>query len=397
MKKAFLLLCLLAPLSGACRQPADSYRSDLKVLRSELPARHIDLFARIDRAEFERRIDAIASRADSLTDERFGIALMQLAAAVGDEHTVIGPAGMQSCTVPVQFEWFDEGIFVIRAAEEKLLLTRLTAVGGIPVGEALRRLRTLLPADNETLFRAQCPSLLNNTFILKGLDLADSTSGAVYTLTDADGSKTTVSLHPDPQARMATAPQFATLRAFQDRGNYVGRYLPEARALYFNYRRCAEEDEQPFAAFNARLFETIAREKPQRLIVDLRYNGGGNSMILQPFIDSLGKSCLKQKGRLYVLIGKRTFSSALLNALQLRQEFGAILIGEPTAGSVNHYGEVRTFTLPATGATVYYSTRYFRRSDGPGGALRPDIPLGRSFANFRDGRDEVLEYALTNN
>ncbi|WP_262493747.1 S41 family peptidase [Niastella koreensis] len=63
------------------------------------------------------------------------------------------------------------------------------------------------------------------------------------------------------------------------------------------------------------------------------------------------------KGKLIVLIGKLTFSSAIMNAIELKRGTNAILVGEPTSGSVNHYGEVRAFRLPHTKIIIGYSTR----------------------------------------
>ena len=113
---------------------------------------------------------------------------------------------------------------------------------------------------------------------------------------------------------------------------------------------------------------------------------------MDPLIDSLQNGYLSREHKLYVLIGKQTFSSALLNAMSLKKQCQAILVGEATAGSVNHYGEVRTFELPCSQAIVTYSTKYFETWKGHDGALIPDKSIPASVEDFKRGRDSVLEY-----
>jgi C-terminal processing protease CtpA/Prc len=139
----------------------------------------------------------------------------------------------------------------------------------------------------------------------------------------------------------------------------------------------------------------ILRNSPQRLVVDLRYNSGGNSAILGPFIERIKQSYLNSKGKLFVLIGKQTFSSALMNAVELKRGTSATLLGETTSGSVNHYGEVRGFRLPHTKIVIGYSTRYWENWKGHDGPLIPDVSITYSVKNYSNGVDEAVVYAET--
>ena len=92
-----------------------------------------------------------------------------------------------------------------------------------------------------------------------------------------------------------------------------------------------------------------------------------------------------------MIIGRRTFSSAILNAIELKRRLGAILVGEPTGGAPSHHGEVLTFTLPRSGFTVQYSTKYHQNPDFEGDAVTPDLPVAATYADFLALRDPVLE------
>ena len=95
-----------------------------------------------------------------------------------------------------------------------------------------------------------------------------------------------------------------------------------------------------------------------------------------------------------MLIGRRTFSSAILNALDMKKQTAALFAGEPTGGKPNHYGEVQSFKLPRSGLAVTYSVKYFKVIDGDPDSLVPDIRVPLNFAEFRAGKDPVLERVL---
>ena len=123
-----------------------------------------------------------------------------------------------------------------------------------------------------------------------------------------------------------------------------------------------------------------------------RANGGGDSSVADPLLQGLrSRRHLADSGRLFTLIGNGTFSSAMMNAITLRREAGAILVGEPTGGKPNSYGQVRSFALPNSGLTVSYSTQFFRLlPDSNTDSLYPEIAAAVSSADYRAGRDPAL-------
>jgi hypothetical protein len=81
----------------------------------------------------------------------------------------------------------------------------------------------------------------------------------------------------------------------------------------------------------------------------------------------------------------------VLNAIDLDQRAGAVLVGEPSAGRPNHYGEVKSMRLPHSGMRVFYSTKYFSRYEKDTDALYPDISARWSFADITTWNDEAME------
>ncbi|HEY6401570.1 MAG TPA: S41 family peptidase, partial [Blastocatellia bacterium] len=157
---------------------------------------------------------------------------------------------------------------------------------------------------------------------------------------------------------------------------------------------------QPFNRFAADLLKFMDQNPVERVVIDLRLNGGGNSAIFDPLIKALSRrrhvsKQRGQQGKLFVLIGRRTFSSALLNAVELKEETKPILVGEPAGQRPNFYGEVETMRLPYSRLRVHYSTRFFKTMDGDPPALAPDIEVEPSSSDYMSGRDPVLEQALS--
>jgi C-terminal processing protease CtpA/Prc len=216
---------------------------------------------------------------------------------------------------------------------------------------------------------------------------------------EKDGRQWTLALEPAPEKslpRVLTAPVPAPLYLTNRTAAYWFRYLDDAKTLYIQYNRCEEDPKKPFAEFTREAMTAADQNAAERLIIDLRHNGGGNSDVINPLIAALkGRPKFRQPGRLFVLISRHTFSSGFMAELKLKSELQARIVGEASAQRPNSYGDVRTFELPNSKLVVRYSTKFFRL--GPKGdpdVIPPDIPVEVTARDYFSGRDPVLERAL---
>ncbi len=130
--------------------------------------------------------------------------------------------------------------------------------------------------------------------------------------------------------------------------NYWYIYTASSRTLYVAYNVCADQAGLPFAQFNQQVWAVFDSQPVEHFILDLRNNSGGNSQVFAPFLASMqARAPGFAQTPLLVIIGRRTFSSAIINAIQLRQG-NVRFYGEPSGGSPNSYGEVLQFVLPRT-------------------------------------------------
>ena len=106
---------------------------------------------------------------------------------------------------------------------------------------------------------------------------------------------------------------------------------------------------------------------------------------------------MNRRGRLYLLTGRATFSAAANFAAEIDRDTRATIVGEPTGGGVETYGDTTPVLLPSLGWYVYVAARYHARTRGPNDhrlAVAPNIRVELTSAQYFAGRDPVLERAL---
>ena len=166
------------------------------------------------------------------------------------------------------------------------------------------------------------------------------------------------------------------------------------------YNRCVEDPNLPMAQFAAEVHQKLASGAYSQFVIDMRYNGGGSDGVLYP-IGYEAQQFIAKGNPVYVLAGEGTFSSAIINTLQLK-EIGATVIGTPTGGSVDHFGSVSTFELPHSKIRGQYSGQFIDMGSicdaaKPYGveSFSPDIAVEQGFADYMDGIDTPVQYIMT--
>lgn len=133
---------------------------------------------------------------------------------------------------------------------------------------------------------------------------------------------------------------------------------------------------------------------PQRLVIDIRENGGGNGMWNRAVIQQiLRRPDLDRGDRLFVIIGRGTFSAAQQLANQFDWWTQAMFVGEPTGQKVSQYGDADQLVLPNSKISVFISTRFHQ---GPNPIDRrdfipPDVYAPLTSEDYRLGVDPAFE------
>ncbi len=400
------VLCFVIVLSiiicglGVQANDAKQWIEDIDYLAKQLPREHKNLFANLKKTVFEQEIEELKQEIPNLSENEIVANISRIVAMVGDAHTTLGLNVTRA--YPLSFYWFEEGIYLAYATAEykEALYCKLTKINGHKLEEVMDILCTVISHENEAQLKSKIPQYLIFTDMLLGLGLISNPYMVEYTFMDRMGEE--FSLIVEPISATGGRPELiggmeaTPLYCESPEQYYWYRYLEDAKTVYFKYNACSNMQDQSVSSFTKELLSFVDKNPVEKLVIDLRNNGGGNSALLDSFINKLKKNKkLNQEGKLFVIIGRETFSSAILNAASLKNKTTAIFVGEPTGGRPNHYGEVKYFRLPNSQMYVTYSTKYFTyfKEDVP--TFVPDIAVELSIDDYIHGKDPVLETILT--
>jgi hypothetical protein len=82
------------------------------------------------------------------------------------------------------------------------------------------------------------------------------------------------------------------------------------------------------------------------------------------------------------------------NTAHFRQKTAATLVGLPIGEKPNSYQEARRISLPNSHLTLSYSVRLYKFVETGENVIRPDREIETTWADFKAGRDPVLEWVL---
>lgn len=409
-----IALCLAAAGFGGASAAVPGAASDVRLLAEQMETLHPDLFASVNRARFRSAVNGLAGRADALSQNELLVELMRIAALPGNGngHTGIFPGDpghrRQMHLYPLRLFTFPDGTYVVDAqGDDALVGARLTGVGGVPYAEVAKRVRPLVPHDNESSWKGLLPHYVLSAEVLDGLGIADGLSPVEFTFI-REGQPQTAALSPISVPAYVSAftdPHYGHYPSILPRRAPAPMYLRKlgpdiwfdtidsGRAVFVGYNAV-----QPIANAFVRRVQTAARKpKVRRVIVDLRLNGGGNNTTYGTLLAALRDPSINRRGRLFVLIGRATFSAAANFAADVDRSTKAIFVGEPTGGGVKIYGDAVPFLLPKSGIEARVAARYWDFGKGPRDrrlAVNPDRKVNVTVADFLAGRDPVLAAAL---
>ncbi len=378
---------------------SQGWGTDLRILGKEVRRMIYNAPVTLPRAGFEDGLREIEGMIGSVPDAVLEVAIMKLVRRLGDGHTSARPADEQAA--PVLLYRFEDGFYVTGAdtAHRDLVWSRVVAVEGREPDEVLKTLGAVVSQDNPMGLLNQGMAMMRSPRILNGLGLAPDDQRLRLVVDDFRGSRREVTIEKSPAMSVIerTPPGVeAALPVHMRRRSelYWFEKLEDAPIIYFQYNGCAETEGRPLAEFARELVHAIESPDVRALVVDLRWNGGGNLFTSRPLLrEVLGCRKLAAPGALFVIAGRCTFSAGMVFAAQLERHTPAIFVGEPTGSSPNFVGETNPSTLPYSGMRLSVSNLYWQTSTAQDTRpwISPKIRAPMTFAHWSEGRDEALE------
>ena len=406
-----LMLATLTPGCANAESKAmtpERWREDLRYMEKQLVKKHAEPFENIDEATWRAAVNDLYDRIPTLNDAAIQVEMGRLVAMLGDGHTELWLAreGLGFRNLPLFL--YDYGgeiyVYIVSDGWQELLGARVVAVEGAPIADVVAAVDPLIARDNAVEPLLSIPVYIGISEILYGLGLTASPDVATFTF-ELDGRAFDKRL-PALSDEEANATEWIhasdrspTPLYLQHRDRYYWYdYDGDTRTMYLKYNRCADQKGEPsIKKFSKDLFKAFDEHDIDRMIVDVRNNRGGNYNKSKPLIEGIAKRTDRLgEGKLFVITGRETFSAGMVTALQLKQRTGAVLVGEPGRSSPNGCENYEWFHLPNSNIRVDYTNRVTVRAPEYAGSdvLPVDIRVANDFADYRDGRDRVLEAIL---
>lgn len=358
----------------------------------------------------------------------------QAAAFSGNNHTLIYLYDVPGLfhSLPFSFWWFSEGAVVTRTHPEyrQLLGARIVSVGGVPIREAASRVERFI-AGIASHKRYLSPLWLTRIESLQAIGVArDGRADFQFALPTGKKIRESLGIAPtvDPDALSpvwlesvvpdrgaGSWPQI--LDDIKELPMYLQpptelswRLLRDGSVLYVRSTSLSSH-KVDVSAYHM-VDELInSGQLPRAVVVDLRYNEGGDFFNVLNLANEILKMT-EPRGGIYVITGRATNSAAIIFTALLKggAPSRTKVVGEEISDRPWFWSEGATLTAPNSGIPLNYTGGYHDWAHGcvdlskcywpvvyfgvKAGSLDPDIPVDMSIREYIRGKDPALEAVL---
>lgn len=413
----------------------EDWRRDVDEIVHDILAVHPAPFQKVGELAWRREAAAFSEALPSLTEPQRLVRLMQLVALIGDGHTWIDLEDeAYALWYPFRLYEFSEGYFVtsVHKSWSDLAGAEILSIADRPADQVVNAARTLFGADNdfdakERLYAVQ------NAYLMRGLGYARQDYSLDVTFRLTDGSQVTRTFQAQATKEGSYAegvpifewrfpsevyglpvgddaewiaaykrlPSSAFLELdetrplfLQQRTKYTRRALPAQDAYYIQLN---QTDDSGMVQFMGESLVEVDQMRPRRLIIDMRYNFGGDGSTVIPMIHQfIRRENDKPWKELYLIVGRKSFSAALAAIDAFIDHTEVTVVGEPPGAALNSFGDPERHPYPALGLNLEVSTvrHQLSQSSDLRSYVPIDVPAPMSFADYSAGHDPAVDPIL---
>ncbi len=345
--------------------------ADLAAVRDDYLPKEL-AYTPATRALAQAKLRELEGRAGSLSAADMLVGLAQIGALTDNAHSGLryrDPRALPAARLPLRLLWFPDALIVARATGEAADLAgaRVLAIEGL-APEALYARTKSLQGGSEINRKKYLPALIESLGVLQAVGVAKArdrvtlkarlVSGKVVervvTMVANDAVSPTAEderlWSPEPiadETRWNTAITADALPTYLTDATAPFRTvpMPDIDALYIQFRTNEDEAGHPIADFTAGVESEIAARKPKHLILDLRFDIGGNLLTTLAFMRTLPA---KAVGRTYLLVGHYTYSAGIISAAAVKKGGGerVTVVGDALGDRLAFWSEGGRVSLP---------------------------------------------------
>lgn len=396
------------------------WQDDLRYLQSTIHTKYSNLFYNVTPHQFDSTIEKTIKEIPSMEDYQFQVAVGKIMAMFRIGHTQAGYLFQPFHTstgeklfpsIPIEFYMFSDGFFILSAASkfQDIVGAKVLQIGDYPTKEALDKLRPFVNYENEQGFIASAPFYLRFPKLVYSAGISGN-QDRLKLKYEKNNQVKEILIDPDQSPIVFKATGLEVIPGWldvsdlsknpiplwkQNGDKYRNRvYLPGTKTYYIRHSVTLNDKDQTLVNFFDQAYDFVEKNDVEKLVLDVRMNGGGNNQLIKPIITGIIQlKKINKKGKFFCIIGRRTFSACqnLVNELERYTE--VIFVGEPTSENVNFYGDTKTETLPNSKIQVYCSWLWWQNSD-PRDFRKftaPQLAADMSFSDYSNNIDPAMQ------
>ncbi len=422
MKNTFIIFYLLFffQLSAQKTVSVTQWQEDLRFIQNTIHNDYSFLFVKTTKQDFDTQVEALYNDIPNLQEHEIRVGLARIVSLFKYGHTQITyGTTARSGILPINLYHFNDGVYIegVQKDHKEALGAKVLKIGDTPIDKALALVYPVVPVENEQYFKAYGLRFLISPEVLHAQRVIPELSETVTLTLEKEGKVfthefKTINTKDKPKAFNFTLPTEEWLTArntetttplylkhFEDKLYYF-EYVEDIKTLYVRQSSVFDDANETLEQFYKRLFQFIDTHSIDKLVYDVRLNGGGNNYNNLPLIKGImARPKINKTGNFFFIIGRDTFSACQNLTNEITRYTEAILVGEPTSENVNFYGDARPVVLPNSKITAYISYLWWQDMPALENAdwTAPSIPVSISFDQYASNRDPVLDAALTFN
>jgi tetratricopeptide (TPR) repeat protein len=358
--------------------------------------------------------DRLKQQIPVLSDARVLLEMQHLLVLLRQSHNNVLPSPKDKLgkltQLPVTFYIFPEGLFIVDAVApyEDLIGSRVLKFDNTTAENALDSIGYVISGENKMEIAWKAPDRLKIVQWLHALKITSDPDRVDLTVLDRKGKTRKVSPQPIALAprqklnapHLADLPQVPLYLSRPD-DNYWFEYLPKDKTIFLQYNQVEDKEgkeDESLEKFGLRLRDFLAKNEVRNLIVDVRRNNGGSTFTDAELLRTLIKFDADKDNRLFVFIGRWTFSAASNFITDVDRLTRAVFVGEPSGGKpLMVGGDESPFILPFSGVTGALSSTSWQLTSPRDSRLwiTPDIPVQLTAEDYFANRDPLIEIVLT--
>lgn len=410
------------------REDLDYYREAIL----EFPSN----FNNFSKEDFVEKVDELKTKVDTLTDLEFLIELKKITAMFKEVHIHI-TKDSKRVYVDMEKILIGDDIHINSPyLDEDFKYGKLLKINETDVETLKKKFRKVTSADNYSSFLAYMK--LNDLDILRGLGIVSNIDDVNVTV-EKNGKEKTFLIKPVIQEKwypicrnhpmIYDRNTYKKILEKQKKNDFENVYVPklansydyvinsDKKSIILNYNACYESMDKDSVTFFKELSEKIIRQKQDgnldRIIVNVRRNGGGYRVVLRPFLNFLSEFFKENKDvNLIILSDRPTVSAGLVAILDLRNSNkNSVVVGMSPGGGLKFAGGQLAEYMPNSKIGFGFSTMYTSQPrhagyEGDGtepetteeeysrNMLIPDIRAFKTIEDYENKTDSVMERAL---